>query len=73
MTATQSSSSLDPFLVFGLSILMFVMLIINVYILVYWQHPGDNNQSYLAKLLIVFGLQLSAVSMLMLPVGVFHY
>jgi LMBR1 domain-containing protein 1 len=62
-------SGVDPFLVVGLTILMFVMLVINVYILVYWQHPDDSNQSYLSKVLIIFGLQLSAVSVLMLPVG----
>ncbi len=59
----------DPFLVVGLTLMMFIMLIINVYILAYWQHPEDKNQSYLAKLLIIFGLQLSAVSVLWLPVG----
>ncbi len=59
----------DPFLVVGLTLMMFIMLIINVYILAYWQHPEDKNQSYLAKLLIIFGLQLSAVSVLLLPVG----
>lgn len=65
----QSIDTVDPFLVVGMSLLIFIMLIINVYILVYWQHPEDRNQSYLAKLLIIFGLQLSAVSVLMLPVG----
>lgn len=65
----MSSSTVDPFLAVGIALLMFVMLIINVYILVYWQHPEDKNESILAKILIIFGLQLSAVSVLMLPVG----
>lgn len=65
----MTSQTVDPFLAVGIAILMFVMLIINVYILVYWQHPEDKNESILAKLLIIFGLQLSAVSVLMLPVG----
>lgn len=65
----MTSATVDPFLAVGIAILMFVMLIINVYILVYWQHPEDKNESILAKILIIFGLQLSAVSVLMLPVG----
>ncbi len=65
----MASDSADPLLVVGISLLIFIMLIINVYILVYWQHPEDKNESYLAKLLIIYGLQLSAVSVLMLPVG----
>lgn len=66
-------STADPLLVVGITILMFVMLIINVYILAYWQHPEDKNQSYFAKLLIIFGLQLSAVSVLLLPVGKYNH
>lgn len=59
-------------LVVGLTILLFVMLVINVYILAYWQHPDDKNESYLVRLLIIYGLQLCAVSVLMLPVGKAH-
>lgn len=59
----------DPFLVVGFAILMVVMLIINIYILTYWQHPDDKAESVFPKILIVIGLQLSAVSVLMLPVG----
>lgn len=61
--------SADPLLIVGLTILLFVMLIINIYILAYWQHPDDKNESYLARVLIVYGLQLCAVSVLMIPVG----
>ena len=50
----------DPFLVVGLTLMMFIMLIINVYILAYWQHPVYKNKSYLGKLLIIFGFQLSS-------------
>lgn len=62
-------ANVDPFLVVGFTILMVVMLIINIYILTYWQHPDDKAESVFPKILIVFGLQLSAVSVLMLPVG----
>ncbi|RYH21595.1 hypothetical protein EON65_20435 [archaeon] len=60
----------DPLLVVGLTLLLIVMLVINFYILVYWQHPDDKNESILVRVLIVYGLQLSAVAVLMLPVDV---
>jgi len=63
------ATALDPFLVIGLALLMVLALIVNIYVLVYWQHPEDKNQSYYAKILIVLCLQLTAVSVLMLPVG----
>ena len=63
------SSGPDPFLVVGIVILMILMLIINTYLLIHWQHPEDKNESVLARLLILFGFQLSSVSVLMLPIG----
>lgn len=62
----------DPFLCVGLGILLFVLLIINVYTLAYWVHPDDSNESYVARAVIVLGLQLSAMSVLMLPIGKTH-
>jgi LMBR1 domain-containing protein 1 len=59
----------DPLLIVGMSLLIFIMLIVNVYNLVYWQHPQDKNNSYVAKALILYGWQLTAISVLMLPVG----
>jgi len=62
--------SADPLLIVGIVLLIILMLIINVYLLVHWQHPDDQNESILARLLILFGFQLSAVSVLMLPIGI---
>eukprot|EP01036_Dinobryon_divergens_P035013 gene35013-45323_t len=64
------SSGPDPFLVVGIVILMILMLIINTYLLIHWQHPEDKNESVLARVLILFGFQLSSVSVLMLPIDV---
>ena len=61
--------AVDPLIVVGMAILIVVILVVNVYILVYYTHPEDKNESYLAKALVVFGLQLSAMSVLMLPIG----
>jgi LMBR1 domain-containing protein 1 len=63
-----TTATADPFLVVGFAILMIVMLVINIYILTYWQHPDDKSESVFPKILIVAGLQLSAVSVLMVPV-----
>ena len=61
--------AVDPLIVVGMTILIVVILVVNVYILVYYTHPEDKNESYLAKALVVTGLQLSAMSILMLPIG----
>ena len=73
-SASTSGSSLttanaDPLLIVGVTLLIIMMLVINVYTLVYWQHPDDRNESYFAKGIIIFGLQLSSMSVLMLPIG----
>ena len=61
--------AVDPLIVVGMSLLIVVIFVVNVYILVYYTHPEDKNESYLAKALVVTGLQLSAMSVLMLPIG----
>ena len=61
--------AVDPLIVVGMSLLIVVIFIVNVYILVYYTHPEDKNESYIAKALVVTGLQLSAMSVLMLPIG----
>lgn len=65
--------AVDPLIVVGMAILICVIFVINVYILVYYSHPEDKNESYLAKALVVLGLQLSAMSVLMLPIGDDHF
>ena len=63
----------DPFLIVGMCFLIVIILVVNIYILAYYSHPEDRNESYLAKALIVLGLQLSSMSILMLPIGMVHY
>lgn len=43
---------------------------INVYILVHFQHPEDRNQAWFPKFVVVFGLTLSVLSILLLPLDV---
>jgi len=35
-------TTVDPFLCVGMAILLAVLLVINVYMLVMWQHPEDK-------------------------------
>lgn len=65
----MTTANADPLLIVGVTLLIIMMLVINVYTLVYWQHPDDRNESYFAKGIIIFGLQLSSMSVLMLPIG----
>ena len=62
----------DPLICVGIALLLFVLLITNVYTFAYWAHPDDKSQSYFVRGLIILGLQLSAMSVLMLPVGKFN-
>ena len=60
----------DGGIIAGMVLLIIMLLVINVYILGYYTHPEDKNQSYLAKALVILGLQLSTMSILMLPIDV---
>lgn len=60
----------DPLLILGILLLIIIVFIINLYILAYWQHPDDKNESYWPRVVIVLGLQLSATSVLMIPIDV---
>ncbi|XP_024968104.1 LIMR family protein At5g01460-like isoform X1 [Cynara cardunculus var. scolymus] len=47
-----------------------LVFLINVYLLVNYQHPDDKNQAYFPKFVVVFGLSVAAISILMLPADV---
>ncbi|KAK8518153.1 hypothetical protein V6N13_027635 [Hibiscus sabdariffa] len=47
-----------------------LVLLINVYLLINYQHPDDANQAYFPKFVVVFGLSIAAISILMLPADV---
>ncbi|KAJ0987325.1 hypothetical protein J5N97_005681 [Dioscorea zingiberensis] len=47
-----------------------LVLLINFYILVNYQHPDDANQAYFPKFVVVLGLSIAAISILMLPADV---
>ena len=64
----SSGGTTDPFLIVGICLLIIILLVINVYAMAFYQHPDDKNESILAKVLIVFCLQLTAFSVLMIPI-----
>ena len=65
----MSTTTVDPFLVIGIIILFFLALVVNIYVLVYWQYPNDKNQSYTMKAIVLLGLQMSLFTIFMLPIG----
>jgi LMBR1 domain-containing protein 1 len=69
-SSSLTTANTDPLLIVGITLLVCLVMVVNVYTLVYWQHPDDKNESYFAKFVIVFGLQLSSMAVLMLPIDV---
>lgn len=47
-----------------------LVFVVNVYLLINYQHPDDANQAYFPKFVVVFGLSVAAISILMLPADV---
>jgi len=64
------SSSVDPFLVFVIVVITLVLLVVNLYVLVFFQHPDDKNTAFFPKVLVVVGLALSQACILLLPLDV---
>ncbi|KAG5184761.1 LMBR1-like membrane protein [Tribonema minus] len=47
-----------------------ILMAVNLYILVLWQHPDDKNQAYWPKALVLLGLTLAEGTVLFLPLDV---
>ncbi|KAJ0407253.1 hypothetical protein P43SY_008028 [Pythium insidiosum] len=60
----------DWFLVVLVIIMSVVLLLANVYILVYFQHDDDKNTAYFPKFLVIFGLFFAEATVLLLPLDV---
>lgn len=70
MTQSSSITVVNPLVVIGICILIFLLLVANVYILAYWQDANEKNESYFAKLVIIFSLQLCEMTIMLIPVDV---
>lgn len=44
---------MDPFLVVAFVIIILVSIVVNVYVVAYWQSPYDKHDSYYAKAIVV--------------------
>ncbi len=51
-------------------IVCITVVLFNIYLLINYQHPDDYNQAYLPKIIVIFGLSVSQISILMLPADV---
>mmetsp|Transcript_20192 Transcript_20192/g.42289 ORF Transcript_20192/g.42289 Transcript_20192/m.42289 type:complete len:528 (+) Transcript_20192:60-1643(+) len=61
---------MDVFLLCVTIIVIFILLAINIYLIVYFQHPDDKNESYFPKFLILIGFTIAECSILLLPLDV---
>lgn len=50
--------------------LSLVLVAVNIYVLVHYQHPDDANQAWFPKLVVVFGLWLAMATVLLFPLDV---
>mmetsp|Transcript_12200 Transcript_12200/g.38633 ORF Transcript_12200/g.38633 Transcript_12200/m.38633 type:complete len:432 (+) Transcript_12200:187-1482(+) len=58
------------FLIIVAIVVTVLMGVMNVYILIHFQHPEDRNQAWLPKIVVVLGLTLAVLSVLMFPLDV---
>lgn len=58
------------FLVVVVCVVVPLVLAVNAYLLVHYAHPGDRNQAWLPKLVVLLGLSLCTWSVLLLPLDI---
>lgn len=65
---TRALTSLScRFLILIIIVVTIGVVIGNIYLVVYYQHPDDNNQAWFPKIVVVLGLSLAFLSVMMLP------
>jgi LMBR1 domain-containing protein 1 len=60
----------DIFLIVSITVAFFILLVVAVYLLVYYQHPDDRNEAYFPKIVVVVGIMLAGATALLLPLDV---
>mmetsp|Transcript_17411 Transcript_17411/g.48240 ORF Transcript_17411/g.48240 Transcript_17411/m.48240 type:complete len:561 (-) Transcript_17411:314-1996(-) len=60
----------DIFLVVSVLVAFIVLFVVALYLLVHYQHPDDQNEAYLPKLVVIFGFVLAGATALLLPLDV---
>lgn len=60
----------DIFLVVSTVVAFFILFVIALYLLVYYQHPDDHNEAYFPKAVVLGGIMLAGATALLLPLDV---
>ena len=58
------------FLIVVASVMSVLAVLVSLYILVTYQHPEDNNQAWLPKIIVIFGISLTIWTVLLFPLDV---
>ena len=61
---------IDIFLLIVTVVAFFILFVISVYLLVYYQHPDDKNEAWFPKIVVVLGFVLAGATALLLPLDV---
>lgn len=57
-------------LIISIIVGFFILMILGLYLLVYYQHPDDHNEAYIPKAIVIFGFVLAGATVLLLPLDV---
>jgi LMBR1 domain-containing protein 1 len=60
----------DIFLIVSITVAFFILFVVAVYLLVYYQHPDDHNEAYFPKFVVIIGIVLAGATALLLPLDV---
>jgi LMBR1 domain-containing protein 1 len=60
----------DIFLICVIVIAFLILLVVGLYLLVKYQHPDDNNDAYIPKLVVWLGFVFAGATVLLLPLDV---
>jgi LMBR1 domain-containing protein 1 len=60
----------DIFLIIVCVVAFVILSVVALYLIVYYQHPDDHNESYAPKAIVLFGFVLAGCTVLMLPLDV---
>ena len=60
----------DVFLIVSTVVAFFILFVVAVYLLVYYQHPDDRNEAYFPKFVVIGGIMLAGATALLLPLDV---
>jgi LMBR1 domain-containing protein 1 len=67
---SPSPGAMNPVLIVGMSVVMFLTLIASLYILVYFQHEEDRNTAWVPKVVVLIGLSLACWVVMALPLDI---